>query len=95
MTIQPIGDAGVALSLTPADLSPYGLSPASLTPEQALSLTRAVCAQAGIPLAEAVELELYPGQWEVMLFAHAAHALPARPIRRRPLRQGRVRRYPT
>lgn len=95
MTIQPIGDAGVALSLTPADLSPYGFSPASLTPEQALSLIRSACAQAGIPLAQAVELELYPGQWEVMLFARSADALPPRPIPRRPLRRGRVRRNPT
>ena len=63
MTIQPIGDAGVALSLTPTDLFPYGLSPASLTLEQALSLTRAVCAQAGIPLAEAVELEYETSFW--------------------------------
>ena len=94
MTIQPIGDDGIALSLTPADLSPYGFTPAGLTPEQALSLARAACAQAGVPLAEAVELELYPGRREALLFLHAPRPLPSRPGPRRSPRRGRVRRRP-
>ena len=95
MTIQPIGAAGVALTLTPADLSSYGLSPASLTPEQALVLTRSACDREGIPLEGAVELEIYPGRQDVLLFAHAADVMPARPIPRRPLRNRRVRREAT
>jgi hypothetical protein len=95
MTIQPIGDAGVALCLSAADLSPYGFSPSTLTLEQALSLIKDACRRAGIPLEGTVELELYPGQWGVMLFAHTGGEMPARPIPRRPLRRGRIRREPT
>lgn len=95
MTIQPIGAAGVALCLTAADLSPYGFSPSTLTLEQALALTKDACRRADIPLEGTVELELYPGQWGVMLFAYTGGELPARPILRRPLRRGRIRREPT
>ncbi len=95
MTIQPIGANRVALTLTSDELSLYGCSPASLTLEQALALTRDVCGREGILLEGSVELEIYPGQWDVMLFAHGAAAMPPRPIPRRPLRHRRVRREPT
>ena len=60
MTIEPIGNASVALYLTPADLNRRGLSPGSLTLAQALELTREACTEAGITLDGAVEIEAYP-----------------------------------
>lgn len=72
MTIEPIGRTGVALYLTPTDLARWGLSstPGSLTLEQALTLTREACGQAGIVLDGAVEIEAYPECCGVLVFAH-------------------------
>lgn len=95
MTIQPIGANRIALTLTFTDLSAYGLSPASLTPKQALALIRDICDREGIALDRSMEVEIYSGQWGVMLFTHSAAAVPHRPIPRRPPRRRRVRREPT
>ncbi len=76
MTIQPIGSASVALYLTPADLSKHGLSPSSLTLEQALSLTRDACHDAGITLDGSVEIEAYPEYCGVLVFAHVRRPGP-------------------
>lgn len=70
MTIEPIGNASVALYLTPADLNRRGLSPGSLTLDQALELTREACGEAGIVLDGAVEIEAYPECCGVLVFAH-------------------------
>ena len=72
MTIQPIGNASVALYITPADLAEYGYTPAGLTLAQALVLTRAACADAGIVLEGTVEIEAYPGGCGILVFAHAS-----------------------
>ncbi|MDD5938283.1 MAG: hypothetical protein PUC36_04660 [Clostridiales bacterium] len=69
MTIQPIGNASVALYITPADLAEYGYTPAGLTLAQALVLTRAACADAGIVLEGTVEIEAYPECCGVLIFA--------------------------
>lgn len=69
MTIQPIGSASVALYLTPADLTPYGATPSGLTLEQALTLTRKACQQAGLALDGSVEIEAYPECCGVLVFA--------------------------
>jgi len=69
MTIQPISAASVAVYITPADLSRYGLTPAGLTLEQALSLTREACREAGITLEGPVEIEAYPECCGVLVFA--------------------------
>jgi len=69
MTIQPIGTASVALYLTPADLSQYGITPAALTLKQALFLTRQACQGAGIDLEGSVEIEAYPECCGVLVFA--------------------------
>lgn len=70
MTIQPIGDESVALYITPADLRSHGLTPESLTAERALALTRDAFQQAGIELAGAIEIEAYPDESGVLVFAH-------------------------
>lgn len=70
MTIEPIGGAGVALYLTPADLARRGYSPASLTLEQALELTKEAGEEAGIALEGRVEIEAYPECCGVLIFAH-------------------------
>lgn len=70
MTIEPIGRASVVLYLTPADLSRRGLSPGTLTPEQALSLTREAFHLAGMALDGTVEIEAYPEYCGVLVFAH-------------------------
>lgn len=70
MTIHPIGAAGIAVYLTPADLSEYGFTPASLTLKQALLLTRRACRGAGIDLTGPVEIEAYPECCGVLVFAH-------------------------
>jgi len=74
MTIQPIGPASVALYFTPADLSRHGLTPASLTLEQALTLTREACGRSGIVLDGPVEIEAYPEYCGVLVFAHTRPA---------------------
>ena len=70
MTIEPIGNASVALYLTPADLNRHGFSPGTLTLDQALELTREACEEAGIVLDGAVEIEAYPECCGVLVFAH-------------------------
>lgn len=70
MTIEPIGATSVALYLTPADLSLHGFSSATLTLEQALTLTREAFQQAGIALDGPVEIEAYPECCGVLVFAH-------------------------
>lgn len=79
MTIEPIGRTGVALYLTPTDLARWGLSstPGSLTLEQALTLTREACGQAGIVLDGAVEIEAYPECCGVLVFARVRPAGPS------------------
>ena len=70
MTIQSIGSASVALYITPADLKEYGLTPAELTLERALELTRTAFRQAGIDLEGSIEIEAYPENCGVLVFAH-------------------------
>ena len=70
MTIEPIGATGVVLYLTPADLEQWGCSADSLTLQQALTLTREVCAGAGIPLEGAGASEADPECCGVLVFAH-------------------------
>lgn len=74
MTIQSIGSASVALYITPADLKQYGLTPAELTLEQALKLTRAAFREAGITLEGGIEIEAYPENCGVLVFAHVRTA---------------------
>ena len=70
MTIQSIGSASVALYITPADLKQYGLTPAELTLERALELTRSAFREAGITLEGGIEIEAYPENCGVLVFAH-------------------------
>ena len=72
MTIQPIGSASVALYITPTDLKERGLTPAGLTLERALELTRDAFAQAGITLDGAIEIEAYPDESGVLVFARVS-----------------------
>lgn len=69
MTIQPIGNASVALYITPADLRERGLTPAGLTLEEALELTQSAFAEAGLTLEGSVEIEAYPDACGVLIFA--------------------------
>lgn len=70
MTIQPIGAESVALYITSADLLRRGLTPESLTAEETLELTRDAFAQSGLPADGPIEVEVYPDQWGVLVFAH-------------------------
>ena len=72
MTIQPIGNASVALYITPADLKEHGLTPAGLTLERALELTRDAFHEAGITLDGSIEIEAYPNACGVLVFARVA-----------------------
>ena len=74
MTIQSIGSASVALYITPADLKEYGLTPAELTLERALELTRTAFQEAGITLEGGIEIEAYPENCGVLVFAHVRPA---------------------
>ena len=74
MTIQSIGSASVALYITPADLKQYGLTPAELTLERALELTRTAFQEAGITLEGGIEIEAYPENCGVLVFAHVRPA---------------------
>ena len=69
MTIQPIGSHSVALYLTGEELHRYGMSPATLTLEEAQTMTRVACGQAGIILGSGMEIDAYPDRDGVMLFA--------------------------
>lgn len=64
MTIQLLGKGTLALCLTPADLSEYGLSPTALTRDQALRLAK----NAGVPLSTPVHIEVYPRPDSLLLF---------------------------
>ncbi len=92
MTFQPIGANRAALFCTDADLSAYGFTAGTLTLDQALRLLRDACRPAGLPLEPVEELELYPDDRGVLIFARRK---PARPRPPHGLRPGRVRRYPT
>ena len=70
MTIQPIGSASVALYITPADLKEHGLTPAGLTLERALAITQTAFHEAGITLEGSIEIEAYPENCGVLVFAH-------------------------
>lgn len=70
MTIQPIGNASVALYITPNDLREHGLTPAGLTLERALELTQTAFYTAGITLDGSIEIEAYPDACGVLVFAH-------------------------
>lgn len=72
MTIQPISAASAALYLTPADLRKRGIRAEELTAEYTLDLTREAFQQAGLPLGEPVELELYPDRCGVLIFVHTS-----------------------
>ena len=92
MTIQPISEAWTTLFFTAQELSHRGLTPETLTRQQAIDLVR-TARRADGRLPEAVtELEVYPEAMGVLIFAHLR---PARPVPIRPIRRGRVRRYPT
>ncbi len=95
MTIQPIGAASAAIFCTLSDLSPYGYSPRELTSEQALRLVRDACRPSGLPLGRVRELEVYPQEEGVMIFAHLSPGYAARPPRGPFLRHGRVKRRGT
>lgn len=70
MTIQPIGGESVALYITSADLLPHGFTPETLTADGALVLTRSAFSQAGLPLDGPIEIEAYPNECGVLVFAH-------------------------
>ena len=70
MTIQPISSASVAVYITQTDLEACGLTPAELTLERALELTRDAFRQEGIPLEGTLEIEAYPEDCGVLVFAY-------------------------
>lgn len=70
MTIQPIGDQSVALYITHTDLRAHGLTPQSLTAQRALDMTRDAFRQSGLVLEGALEIEAYPDERGVLVFAH-------------------------
>lgn len=90
MTLQPLF-GGFALTLTAADLSPLGLTPSRLTEGRAVRLLRAL----GVRLRPGMELELYVGGGETLVFVRSGQTPPSRPLLRRPLRRGRARRKMT
>ncbi len=69
MTIQPIGATSVALYITPADLRERGLTPEELTLAQAVELSRAAFERSGISPDGAIEIEAYPDECGVLVFA--------------------------
>lgn len=84
MTLQPLL-GGFVLTLTAADLSP------PLTQARAARLLRAL----GVRLCPGMELELYAGGGEMLVFVRSGQTPPSRPLPRRPLRRGRARRKMT
>ena len=92
MTIQPISEGWTTLFFTAQELSRRGLSPDTLTQRQAMDLVRTARRADGRLPEMVTELEVYPEQMGVLIFAHLR---PARPVPIRPIRRGRVRRYPT
>ncbi len=71
MTIHPIGGASVALYITPAELKARGVRPEELSGPQAEALARQACAAAGLSLPRELEIEAFPGQSGLLLFARA------------------------
>lgn len=92
MTIQPISEAWTALFFTAGELSQRGLTPGDLTRRQAVDLIRWARRTDGRLPETVTELEVYPEPLGVLIFACLR---PARPVAVRPIRRGRVRRYPT
>ena len=76
MTIQAIGTTGLALYLTPCDLRARGLTPRELDLDQAMALTREACQSAGLSLPEPLEIEAYPDEAGVLVFAQLRPASP-------------------
>ena len=72
MTIQPISSASMAVYITQTDLEAWGLTPAELTLERALELTQAAFRQEGIPLEGTLEIEAYPEDCGVLVFAYVS-----------------------
>lgn len=68
MTIQPIGAGGAAVYLTSADLAERGIRARELTARHALALAREAFRQAGLPLAETVEVEAWPDKSGLLVF---------------------------
>jgi len=69
MTIQPIGSGSIALYITSSDLQEQGLLTEDLNLERAMALTRNACAEMGLTLEGAVEIEAFPDTDGVLIFA--------------------------
>ena len=69
MTIQPTEGGGALLSVTLEDLRAWGTTPEGLEPALALVLVRTLSARAGLALEGPLEIEAYPGQDGLLLFA--------------------------
>lgn len=69
MTIQAISSSALALYLTPCDLQARGLDPGELDLSQAMALAREACQSAGLPLPEPLEIEAYPDEAGILVFA--------------------------
>lgn len=70
MTIHPIGTSSIALYLTPSDLEERGFTGDTFSDEAALTLTRALCQEAGICLEGTLEVDAYPGGDGLLVFAY-------------------------
>lgn len=86
MTVQP-EEQVAALTVTGEELRRMGWTACTLTREQALSLVKGLCP------GHVVRLEVYEVCDGVLILA--GWRPRTRPAPRRPLRRGRVRRYPT
>ena len=76
MTIQAIGTTGLALYLTPCDLRARGITPKELDLTQVIALTREACQSAGLTLPDLLEIEAYPDEAGVLVFAQLRPAPP-------------------
>ena len=70
MTIHPIGTSSIALYLTPSDLEERGFTGDTFSDEAALTLTRALCQEAGICLEGTLGVDAYPGGDGLLVFAY-------------------------
>ena len=70
MTIHPIGTSSIALYLSPSDLEERGLTGDTFSDKAALTLTRALCREAGICLEGTLEVDAYPGGDGLLVFAY-------------------------
>ena len=86
MIAQP-EDRTMALTVTGEELKRRGWTALTLTREQALALVKGLCP------GRVKQVDLYPAFDGVLIVARWRPL--ARPAPRRPLRRGRVRRYPT